>query len=344
MAVTGWRSDRRQKATVCPTYTIAMATSEHWVAAIEAACTEPDPLYSNRLITHLHYQLSEALAAALGRDAGPNFHSWAVWGSRKAGVTIRQEDLGNAIHDATKTAGVVGSIVGAAAGVFVQRWILPWMPDFLAAALGAGIGAITGGWTGKQLAIWSRGRAARLVLEGNRTVLRDIGAQSARFLQLLESGATPEGRTAFFAGMRPGPTERHGQDRLAKAFRSYLAALDTAGMDAKREAMIAGNCEIVYHEHIRLEPYIRGAMPFLIRRCATQRLMTYEVGEMILTVGEDVPGVAKATAARNWAKIEERMRYVFALFRKFHTAPEVFSTPYPAMEMAQLRESAGSSG
>jgi hypothetical protein len=93
--------------------------------------------------------------------------------------------------------------------------------------------------------------------------------------------------------------------------------------------MIAGNCQIVYHEHIRLEPYIRGAMPFIIRRCATQRWMSYKIGKRILTVGEDVPGSAEATAARNWAKIEERMRYVFALFREFHTAPEVFSEPFP---------------
>ena len=100
--------------------------------------------------------------------------------------------------------------------------------------------------------------------------------------------------------------------------------------------MIAGNCEIVYHEHIRLEPYIRGAMPFIVQRCATQRLMTYEIGETILTVGEHLPGVP-ATAARNWTKIEERMRYIFALFGN-HNAPEVFSTPYPEMEMARIGE------
>jgi hypothetical protein len=165
------------------------------------------------------------------------------------------------------------------------------------------------------------------VLEGNQTVLQDIGRQSARFLELLENGATTEGRQAFFAGLRPGPTERHGQDRLSTAFRSYLAALDSDGLETKRAAMIAGNCEIVYHEHIRLEPYIRGAMPFIVRRCATQRLMTYEVGDIVLTVGKDLQGVPTRTAAANWTNIDERMRYVFALFRKFHTAPEVFSAP-----------------
>lgn len=305
-----------------------MTTSERWIRAIDDACAEPDPATSNRLITEIHYRLSNELASALGREGGPNFHSWAVWGSRKAGVTIRQEDLDSAIYDATVTAGVVGSTVGAAAGIFVRTW-LSWIPDYLATALGAGIGTLTGGWTGKRLAIWSRAKAARLVLEGNRIVIQDIGEQSARFLELLEHGATAEGRVQFFAGLRPGPTERHGQDRLATAFRSYLAAFDSNDLEAKRAAMIAGNCEIVYHEHIRLEPYIRGAMPLIIRRCATQRLMTYEIGDTVLTVGENLPGVPEPTAAANWANIEDRMRYVFALFRKFHDAPAVFSAPYP---------------
>ena len=312
-----------------------MTTSERWIAAIAAACADPDPACCNRRITRLHYLLSEALADKLGRDAGPNFHSWAVWGSRKAGVTIRQEDLDSAIGNATATAGIVGSAVGAATGSLARRGFR-WAQEPLATAFGAGVGALAGGWTGKQIAIWSRGEAAKLVLEGNRIVVQDIGAQSARFLELLENGANPEGREAFFAGLRPGPTESHAQDRLATAFRSYLTAFDSDDLETRREAMIAGNCEIVYHEHIRLEPYIRGAMPFIVRRCATQRLMTYEVGKTVLTVGANIPGVSTPTAAKDWANIDERMRYVFALFRKFHDSPEVFSLPYPESEMDEI--------
>ena len=89
-----------------------MTTSERWIKAIEDACAEPDLARSNQLITSVHYLLSEALADMLGRVGGPNFHSWAVWGSRKAGVTIRQEDLDSAIGNATVTAGVVGSLIG----------------------------------------------------------------------------------------------------------------------------------------------------------------------------------------------------------------------------------------
>jgi len=318
--------------------TASERTSEKWTKAIAEVCAEPDLARSNRLITRLHYRLSEALADHLGREGGPNFHSWAVWGSRKAGETIRQEDLDSAIRNATVTAGVVGCVVGAVTGVVAGSW-LHWSPDLLMAAIGATIGSLTGGWTGRWIAIWSRDKAAKLILAGNRTVLQDIGGQSARFLEMLENGATCEGRDSFFGGLRPGPTEQRGQDRLTTAFRAYLAAFDADDLEAKRTAMIAGNCEIVYHEHIRLEPYIRGAMPFIIRRCATQRLMTYEIGERVLAVGEDLPGSPTPTAARNWTRIEERMRYIFALFRKFHNAPEVFSAPLLEMETGPMRKS-----
>jgi hypothetical protein len=319
-------------------HTEVMMTSERWIRAIEDACAEPDRARSNQLITKLHYLLSEALAEGLGREGGPNFHSWAVWGSRKAGFTIRQEDLNSAIGTATVTAGVVGSVIGAVTGVFAGRW-LRWSPDYFTAAIGTVMGVLAGSWAGRQIAIWSREKASKLMLCGNQIVLQDIGAQSARFLELLENGATRDGRREFFAGLRAGPTERHGQDRLKTAFRSYLAAIDSNDLELKRAAMIAGNCEIVYHEHIRLEPYIRGAMPLIIRRCATQRWMTYKIGERVLAVSEDVPGISTPTAATNWARFEERMHYVFALFRMFHTAPEVFAKPFPDMERPLMKKS-----
>jgi len=324
-----------------------MPTSDRWIASIRDACAEPDPVRSNQLITTLHYLLSEALADSLGREGGPNFHSWAVWGSRKAGVTIRQEDLDSAIANATITSGLVGSVIGTAAGFFAGH-SLGFSPAYFTAAIGAAIGILTSGFAGRALAIRSRANAAKLMLLGNQIVIQDIGEQSARFLSLLESGASSDARDAFFAGLRTGPTERHGlnrhgQDRLAAAFRCYLAAFDTDNLEAKRAAMIAGNCEIVYHEHIRLEPYIRGAMPIVIRRFATKKLMTYKIGERALTVANDIPGISMPTAARNWAKFEQRMRYVFALFRILHTAPEVFSTPYAEMEMVRITKSLHSS-
>src|SRR5580704_11369632 len=125
-----------------------MIIPECWMGAIDDACAEPDPARSNRLITRLHYLLSEALADELGRESGPNFHSWAVWGSRKAGVTIRQEDLESAIRNATVAAGIVGSVIGPVTGVLVGHSV-HWTPDYFTAAVGAVVGTLIGGRTGR---------------------------------------------------------------------------------------------------------------------------------------------------------------------------------------------------
>lgn len=85
-----------------------------WRREIADAVKTFDPALSNRKITLVHYRLSQVLQAVTGADAGANFHTWAVWGSRKAGVTIRQEDLGDALRDATFVSGMTGFIIGLA--------------------------------------------------------------------------------------------------------------------------------------------------------------------------------------------------------------------------------------
>src|SRR4029079_14185642 len=83
-----------------------------WLRENDQAIHTADPSLSNRRITIVHYKLSQLLRTVLGHDAGANFHTWAVWGSRKAGVTIRQEDLGDALRNATVVSGIVGFLVG----------------------------------------------------------------------------------------------------------------------------------------------------------------------------------------------------------------------------------------
>jgi hypothetical protein len=38
-----------------------------------------------------------------------------------------------------------------------------------------------------------------------------------------------------------------------------------------------------------LQPYITGALPWVVRRCVTSRLMRFDVGPLRLAVGDDVP-------------------------------------------------------
>src|ERR1044072_4703319 len=64
-----------------------------WDAGIDTAVGEPDPALRNLRITLAHQELSLALCEVTGEAAAANFHTWAVWGSTKAGRTIRQEDV-----------------------------------------------------------------------------------------------------------------------------------------------------------------------------------------------------------------------------------------------------------
>ncbi|MCC2545514.1 hypothetical protein LJY25_03590 [Hymenobacter sp. BT175] len=330
---------------------------------IEAALRQPDPVLANLLITRCHYLLSQALQAALGEGAGANFHSWAVWGSRKAGVTIRQEDLDGARRDGSVVGGLVGGLVGIGSG-WLLGWSSGWLP--LAALLGASCGLTVG----RLVIHHSRRRSASLVLAGNRTVLEDIGLQTVRFLQWLSMArsAQPAGVAEFLDELRPGPVGEQNQELLRQAFSQYYVAHLATHIAEKQRATYLGNCFAVWHEHVRLEPYIQGAMPLIIRRCVTGRLLQFDIGTHRLAVSHDVPaplqlletdsepadqaalallrlgsGTAQAggpsvgnTAASDWARIKERMRYIFALFRAFHADPQVVTRPYSADQLAAL--------
>jgi hypothetical protein len=209
-----------------------------------------------------------------------------------------------------------------------------------------------------------------LVLAGNRTVLEDIGLQTVRFLTWLPgtAAAQPAAIASFLDELRPGPVGESNQELLRQAFSQYYLAYCATSTAEKQRATYLGNCFAVWHEHVRLEPYIQGAMPLIIRRCVTGRLLQFDIGTHRLAVAHDVPapvqpletdsgpaaqaalallrlgsGTAQAggpavarTAARDWARIQERMRYIFALFRAFHADPQVFTMPYSAGQLAAL--------
>jgi hypothetical protein len=331
----------------------------HWEREIAEAIETSDPSLSNRRITLVHFKLSQVLHAVTGTDAGANFHTWAVWGSRKAGVTIRQEDLGEALRNATLVAGIVGFLVGlAVSSLSIALFLtgLPWIVILPSALLGMVCGALTGRW----IATYSRSEAARLILEGNRIVLEDIGKQTARFVAMFhgKSKADPHSLEGFLAELRTGDTESGGQDLLRQAFTNYYTARYAADTKQKHEAAYFANCLAVLHEHIRLEPYIKRSMPYIIRKCATKRLMQFDIGKVKLRVSEEVPTLAGVpfpeslhelssvelanflngadgwggdlvtSPARDWTRIRERMRYIVQLFRVMHLDQSVFSEPY----------------
>jgi hypothetical protein len=332
---------------------------------IYKALEEPDPILANLQITRCHYRLSQDLQQILGQEAGANFHSWAVWGSRKAGVTIRQEDLDQAQRDGTIVGSIVGGLVGLLCGLFLSFpvWLQPG-----ALLLGASCGVTFGRFIIRR----SRKRAAELILAGNRTVLADIGLQTARFIKLffLSSQAQPKDLAHFLRELQASAPKYQSQQLLEQAFTHYFTACTSHDIHVKQEATYLANCFAVWHEHVRLEPYIRGAMPRIIRRCVTKRLLQFDIGSMRLAVSQDVPasmnnilmpegpvththsqalvllsaiageGVVglrqTQNAAQDWTRIQERMRYVFALFRAYHNDPSVRDAPYTKAQLTDI--------
>lgn len=346
---------------------------------IDQANREPDPILCNLKITLAHRELARRLRAVTGEDAGANFHSWAVWGSKKAGVTIRQEDLDDALKNATQVSGSVGLIIGiaAAAATTVTANLAPLTtPAGLGLiALGGLLGAICGATVGRTIARYSRRTAARLVLEGNRLVLDDIGRQTAAFVQAFPPQVPIDAAAleALLDGMKPGPAEQGGQDLLRNAFRLYARAAELKDPSAKHQAVYHANLLAILNEHIKLQPYIAGSMPFIVRRCVTERMLTFDIGPLALAVSHDVPslddhhypltlvdltdddlrafltgpsgwdrtgGTPLGSRAGDWTRLADRMGYIVHLFRCFHLDPAVHAPPYEAHEVDAMTANA----
>jgi hypothetical protein len=330
------------------------ATSS-WEDQIDQALATADPTLANLRITAAHHQLSLALRAVLGPATAANFHTWATWGSRKAGQTIRQEEA--------PYLGAVAALLGGALGLLVTSLALPPSPTARRRVCAAG--ALLGGWAAQALVQQRRAQASRMILAGNRAVLADIGRQSARFVALFDGRPAPDPArlTAFLDGLRPGPTAAGGQDLLRAAFTCYYQARHAPTAAQRDEAMLLGNLYAVLHEHLRLQPYIAGAMLRPARRLITRHLLAFTLGHCTLRVGEDVVppdggawsssaqsaevraflaawgragGSGAGSRAANWADLRDRMTYICALFRAGHHDPALFTLPFTAAQQAQI--------
>jgi hypothetical protein len=330
--------------------------ADWWEREIDAVLAIPDAAEQNRAITVAHEELSLALARVIGGRSGANFHTWAVWGSHKAGRTIRGEDL----PWLPAAAGVGGATAGAA--LAATAGTLAGAPRPVRAAASAA-GGLIGGLGTRQAVMGAIRRASDLVLGGNITVLDDIGRTTARFVSRMWDPArrTPEAMDAFVAELRPGHPSQGGQDFLGQAFRSYFIAGTCTDTDECHERMLLANLLALLHEHWRLEPYIDGSMPRPMRRVITANLLSYAVGTESLDVAEDVPqraegypetlrtieteelaafltswdrtpNTVEGSAAVDWTEIGERLNYIVDLFRTRHLDPNLFASPFTPVE------------
>jgi hypothetical protein len=330
-----------------------------WRERIDEAVDDRDPVLSNLRITLVHQQLSLALRQLIGQSSGANFHTWAVWGSKTAGRTIRREDLPVPMRLVTPVATLGGA--GAAAVIRARGGPRRARGHAISVAGGACIGGGAGRGVGRLA-----DRAADSIFGGNATVLDDIGRQSARFLFAVGNDETFE---AFEAQLRPGPPEAGGQDLLRGAYRHYREASRAADPDHRDELMLYANLLAILHEHHRLEPYIDGSLPKPLRRLVTARLLGFSIGHESMRVSANVvpdhgvvfpktlatiedrdlaalldgpggldrtPDSLEGSAAHDWANLSDRMNFICDLFRSRQLDPELFEPPYTDAQRAAI--------
>lgn len=332
-----------------------------WNALIDGAIGDPDPANANARITLIHRELSLALTRIIGADAGPAYHAWAVWASKRAGRSIRKEDARWTL--------VAAPIAGLAATALPTTLLAGRKRPAarVAGALGMGIlGAVAGRWTAARL----MARTSEAILGGNKTVIDDLGRQSARFVCAFadEKDRTPEGLEAFLAQLSTEPSSQGGQSMLRDAYRQYFnAALDT-DPDRRAEAMLLGSMSALLHEHWRLQPFIVDSIPPFLSRPVTARALTFQVGEDVHNVGRDVqppagrphffpetlvtiespelqrfladwdrtPHTPVGSAASDWNDIGDRINYIVDLFRTRQDDPNLLRPPFTAAEQARI--------
>jgi len=333
-----------------------------WREQIEGACDGRNPVLSNLRITLAHQQLSLALVHVTGAGCGANFHTWAVWGSKKAGQTIRKEDV-----PFLPRAGLGLGALTAAGVAAVLSGGGPRRRAATSAAAGASTGAALS-WTADRVL----DRAARHIFDGNVTVLTDIGVQTARFVSafLHPADRTDTRLAEFLAALRPGQARDEGQDLLSDAYTHYFHASREPIRDRRDEMMLCANLFAILHEHQRLQPYIEGSVPRPLRRFVTEHLLSFTVGDEAMRVGRDVPrrggvrypetlrtietpelesflygphgwdrtpNTLTGSAATDWTDLSDRMNYIVDLFRSRQCDPNLFAAPFaPAQRSAIL--------
>ncbi len=332
-----------------------------WQREIDTIISLSDPVLCNLRVTLAHYQLSLALQSVTGPNAGANFHTWAVWGSKKAGQTIRQEDT-RTLRRLTKLFGGGCGLGVVAAGLMTPSLVSIGAGLFVGSLLGVGPAVILRR---------SLNRTGNEILAGNCTVLKDIGNVTARFVATYQEGLglEPDKFEGFLETLRPGKTEVGGQALLAQAFLHYYHASSEQDIDRKHEQMFLANCYAILHEHIRLDPCIRAAIPFPFRRLVTARLLRFYIGGDAIHVHDDVPAecqqvfpetlreldnaeliaflqgmegwdrnpnALELSRATDWSDLRDRMNFIVDLFRSRHLSPSVFSRPFTDQQEAEL--------
>lgn len=201
-----------------------------------------DAAARNLQITQSYWALSAEVERRIQGHA--NWCTFATWASQQAGVTIRHNDLPDLLRQRLQKS---WKIIG------LDTRLLKLLEQDNIDLLQVVIDSVS--------ELGPLKRPSEFVGKGNNKVFAEIAVQFARWLALFPNIAsiTDAEMESFCQGLKAGPAP-DGQDSLKQAFRNYRAAALATDPSEKAQLMLLANLQIGYHEQIRLQPEIEGAL------------------------------------------------------------------------------------
>ncbi|MGE0495699.1 MAG: hypothetical protein AB7S38_41225 [Vulcanimicrobiota bacterium] len=301
---------------------------------------QPSRIMRNLQITQHYSDLAGKMRQVVGQEGGLSWLDWAGWASRHVGVTVRQEDFSKLAQ---------GSLMAGLA--LVGGWV--------GAGLGAGVLAVARMLTS---------RSSLAMSAGNDAIFKRTTPHFARFIETFEGVEAPDPAKfkAFLHGFTPGPAEKGKDDLLIDGFTSYYRAKFETDPKKKQELVLLGNAQIVWDEQITAQDEIKQAMPPGLRHLITWFHLSLPLEDKIIKLGEDVQGLngqmfpstlstienpellaihqrfgvgdtTEGSAARNYADLDDRMRFILNVFRAHHLDPALTRTPYTPNQAEDIR-------
>jgi hypothetical protein len=273
-----------------------------WDEAIDAAVREPDPVLRNLRITLAHQELSLALQAVTGEAQAANFHTWAVWGSKKAGRTIRQEDVPwlRRVPGARRSLDVASQrILGGNVTVLddigreTARFVCAY-PD---------IDGFLAGLPAEREGLSEAYRQYVAAAGESDPDRRDEHMLLANLLAILHEHRRLE---PFIDDSIPRPLRRLVTRRLLDF------SLGPESLDVSRDVP-AGS-----------------GFPATLRTVESDDL------EQFLREWDRAPETVDGSAAADWTKIRDRMNFICDLFRTRQRDPELFAPPYSPQQREEI--------
>lgn len=201
-----------------------------------------DPAARNLQITQSYWELAAEVERRIIGHA--NWCTFATWASQQAGITIRHQDLPDLLRQRLQKS---WKVIG------LDLKLLQLLEESNVDLLQVVIDSVS--------ELGPLRRSSDFVGKGNNKVFAEIAPFFAQWLARFPdiTAISDAQMDDFSQGMKPGPPPE-GQDMLKQAFQHYRAAARASDPHGRAQLMLLANLQIGFHEQMRLQPEIEGAL------------------------------------------------------------------------------------